>query len=43
MIGYYNRFYLIKRSFSPTNLAMFYTAHAVNDLGVLSLQDKIAG
>ena len=42
MIGYYNRFCLIKRGFSPTNFAMFYATNAVNDSGVLRLQDKIA-
>ena len=42
MIGYYYRPYLIHRRFSPTNLAMFYATNAVNDSGVLRLQDIIA-
>ena len=42
MVGYHHRFCLIQRGFSPTNLAMFYTTHAVNNSGVLCLQDKIA-
>ena len=42
MIGYHYRFCLVQRGFSPTNLATFYATNAVNNSGVLRLQDKIA-
>ncbi len=42
MVGDYYPLSLIKRSFSPTKLAMFYTTNAVSNSGVLYLQDKVA-
>ena len=42
MVGDYYPLRLIKRGFSPTNLAMFYTTDTVSNSGVLYLQDKVA-
>lgn len=43
MIRYHYRLCLIERGFSPTDLTMFYTTHAINDSGIFCLQDKFTG
>ncbi len=42
MVGNHYALYLIKRWFSPTDLAMLHPTHAADGTGVLYLQQEIA-